>query len=100
MANIKENVDDRSLADHIQEGLANISITTKPVVIVGVQRKANIGNFENIDVYAAVALPVDVPLFSSPEQLTQALRDAADYGFQLVGTATAERYNTIKEKKE
>jgi tRNA U54 and U55 pseudouridine synthase Pus10 len=29
-----------------------ISISTNPVFICGVNRKINIGNFENIDVYA------------------------------------------------
>ena len=33
-------------------------MTTNPVVITAVQRKANIGNYETIDIYCAVSLPL------------------------------------------
>ena len=75
--------------------MQNISITTDPVVITAVQRKANIGNFETIDVYAAVAMPLRGAL--DGDTLNEALATAFEKGFSLVATETASRYHKIKE---
>lgn len=67
----------------------------KPTVIVAVQRKANIGNFETIDLYAAVALPLNVK--GDYSFINQILVDAIDKGFAIVSEETGERYRKIKE---
>jgi hypothetical protein len=77
------------------ELMQNVSITTDPVVITAVQRKANIGNFETIDVYAAVAMPLRGALDGA--EINAALAQAFEDGFSLVARETAERYHKIKE---
>ena len=77
-----------------------ISISTNPVFICGVNRKINIGNFENIDVYAGVTIPlVDVDP-SDREALAEAVRNAASDGFAIVSRETGERYNIIKDSQQ
>ena len=77
-----------------------ISITTNPVLICGVNRKVNIGNFENIDVYAGIALPLVNHSVEEMEALTEAVQNAAAYGFALVSKETGDRYSLIKESQQ
>ncbi len=77
-----------------------ISISTNPVFICGVNRKINIGNFENIDVYAGVTIPlVDIDP-ADKEALADAVRAAAAHGFSMVSQETGERYTLIKEAQQ
>lgn len=80
--------------------MANVSLTTDPVVITAVQRKANIGNYETVDVYMAVAIPQAQLDLTNKEALAKALNEAADYGFGIVSRATGERYMAIKQSTE
>lgn len=73
----------------------NISITTKPVVVCGVQRKANIGNFENVDVYCAVVLPVDVADGCDEEELHRVITETAETGFKMASEETYSRYKLL-----
>jgi hypothetical protein len=77
-----------------------LSITTSPVLICGVNRKINIGNFENIDVYAGIALPILNLSLEDKEALKDAVEEAASYGFSLVSKETGERYSLIKESQQ
>lgn len=79
---------------------AELSITTSPVFICGVNRKVNIGNFENIDVYAAVAIPLPDVSFEDKESLRLAIEQAASYGFSVVSKETGDRYSLIKESQQ
>lgn len=79
---------------------ADIAITTSPVLICGVNRKVNIGNFENIDVYAGIALPMPAESIEDMDSLTLAVQEAAAYGFALVSKETGERYSLIKESQQ
>lgn len=78
----------------------SLSITTNPVLICGVNRKINIGNFENIDVYAGLALPMENVDLSDKEALREAIQEAAAYGFALVSKETGDRYSIIKESQQ
>lgn len=77
-----------------------ISISTHPTFVCGVNRKINIGNFENIDVYAGITLPLAGVSVEDKEKLEQAIRDAAEYGFSLMSKETGERYLLIKESQQ
>lgn len=88
---------DSPLANAVEQSLSSISISTVPVFICGVNRKINIGNYENIDVYAGIALPIDSVSLEDREALTAAIQDAAMYGFGLVSKETGDRYYLIKE---
>jgi hypothetical protein len=88
---------DSPVAKTIEDSLASIAISTVPVFICGVNRKINIGNYENIDVYAGIALPIDGVSLSDKATLADAIQEAAAYGFSLVSKETGERYHLIKE---
>jgi hypothetical protein len=71
-----------------------------PVLICGVNRKVNIGNFENVDVYAAISLPLNSVSIEDQEALSEMVQEAAAYGFGLVSRETGERYQLIKENQQ
>lgn len=77
-----------------------ISVSTNPVFICGVNRKINIGNFENIDVYAGITLPLGDVSLEDKEALRVAIEEAAAYGFSLVSKETGDRYLLIKESQQ
>lgn len=85
------------LAQVVEGALPSIAISTVPVFICGVNRKINIGNYENIDVYAGIALPIDGVSLDDRENLAAAIQDAASYAFGLVSKETGDRYYLIKE---
>ena len=85
----------------VVEVLSNeITVSSNPVFICGVNRKINIGNFENIDVYAGVTLPLGDVSLEDKEKLQEAVEQAAAYGFSLVSKETGERYLLIKESQQ
>jgi hypothetical protein len=66
-----------------------------------VARKANIGNFENIDVGVAADIPVEFSGQFTPEQfeeLKEACAQAAEIGFAIASEETFSRYMQIKEQ--
>lgn len=77
-----------------------ISISTNPVFICGVNRKINIGNFENIDVYAGITIPLTDVDPSDRQALSEAIQAAAADGFAMVSRETGERYTLIKESQQ
>ena len=77
-----------------------VTISTNPVFICGVNRKVNIGNFENIDVYAGVTIPLVNIDPSDKEALSEAIKEAAADGFALVSKETGERYTLIKDSQQ
>ena len=87
--------------DQVVNLLSNeISLTSSPVVICGVNRKINIGNFEIIDVYAGVTIPLHGVSFEDKQALTAAVDEAVAYGFSLASKETGERYMLIKESQQ
>lgn len=99
MPKLNSNASDKQIDPMTTTGnvMANVTMTTDPVVITAVQRKANIGNYETIDIYMAVAIPQSQLDLSNKEMLTEALTAAADYGFGLTAKATGDRYVAVKE---
>jgi hypothetical protein len=71
-------------------------LAVQPMVICGVNRKANIGNFETIDVYCGVSVPVSRDALESDEALREAVNEAARIGFEMASQETFDRYNSIK----
>jgi hypothetical protein len=71
---------------------ASISV---PILFCGVNRKVNTGNFENLDVFAGLGVPVIS--FPWQENFKEAVADAAQLGFSLTSKEAGERYNQIKE---
>lgn len=104
MPKISKNAHEQSTDSPIDQVVnlmaQEISISTNPVFICGVNRKINIGNFENIDVYAGVTIPLSGVDPSDREALAEAVRCAAMDGFSIVSRETGERYNLIKESQQ
>lgn len=103
MPKISKNAIEQELSsgieNFVEQNISNIVITTSPVFICGVNRKINIGNFENIDVYAGIAIPLEGASVDDKEQLSLVVQDAAAYGFGLVSKETGDRYILIKESQ-
>jgi len=87
--------------DQVVSSLAGeISLSSDPIFICGVNRKINIGNFENVDVYAGITIPLNNINPQDKEVFAEAVREAAAYGFSLVSKETGERYTLIKESQQ
>lgn len=103
MPKINVSAQEQSLGSPIEQAVnavaGEISISSSPVFICGVNRKVNIGNFENIDIYAGITIPLANVDFSDKESLSEAVKEAAAYGFGLVSKETGERYLLIKESQ-
>lgn len=80
----------------IEEALPAMVLTTTPVLIAGVNRKVNIGNFENVDVYCGISLPMVGASLDDLETLQKMCEDTAELGFGIVSEATGSRYTQIK----
>ena len=100
MAKINSNASDKQndAMTTTSNLLDSITVTTNPVVITAVQRKANLGNFETLDIYMAVAIPQSDLANMDEATLRESLEKAADFGFSVVGKETGDRYRSIKEQ--
>lgn len=78
--------------------MAEASMTVAyPNLVCGVSRKVNIGNYENIDVFSSISVPVlEIP-HEDLEAFKEAVQEAAQIGFAIVSAETGERYHKIKE---
>lgn len=68
-----------------------------PVMISGVNRKVNTGNFENIDVYSGIAIPIMLLPSEGLDAFKEAALEASELGFALTSSQTAAKYTAIKE---
>lgn len=68
-----------------------------PIMICGVNRKVNTGNFENIDVFSGVGVPIMAFPHEGTEAFEQAAAEAAELGFKIVSGETGDRYAKLKE---
>ena len=103
MSKLTKTAQEQSEGSPIEQTIANspgIMMSTNPVFICGVNRKINIGNFENIDVYAGISIPLSGVSFLDKTALTAMVEEAAAYGFNVVSKETGERYSLIKESQQ
>lgn len=63
----------------------------------GVSRKANVGNYETIDVYSGIGIPIGLEGELNEDTLRQIASEAAEVGFSIVSSETWDRYSLIKE---
>lgn len=68
-----------------------------PIMICGVNRKINTGNFENIDVFSGIGIPIMEFPHEDLEVFKEAAEAAADLGFSITSKTTGDRYNQLKE---
>lgn len=69
-------------------------MTVEPMVVCGVNRKVNIGNYENIDVYVGVSLPISS--IGESDDIREAVKEAARVGIEMASEETFSRYEAIK----
>ena len=104
MPKITRNAQEETVGSPLDQVVSNmtgeISLSSSPIFICGVNRKINIGNFENVDVYAGITIPLENISLSDKEAFTEAVKNAAAYGFSLVSKETGERYALIKESQQ
>jgi hypothetical protein len=105
MPKISKTAMDQSIDSPLDQVVTNLSseilsTSSAPIFICGVNRKINIGNYENIDVYAGITLPLEGMSYEDKDSLKEAIRDAAAYAFSLMAKETGERYNLIKESQQ
>lgn len=86
-----------ALDKKLEPFIGELTVATKPVVITGVQRKINIGNYETIDVYCAVSMPQGDIDPTDKEALEKMVREAAEIGFAATSKEVSDRYAFIKE---
>lgn len=90
---------EEGLENKVEDFLSSISITTQPVVICGVNRRKGLAHFEHIDIYAGIAIPLNVNT-DNLEELRIAVAKAAEFGFNTVSGETWERYNLLAEAEK
>ena len=103
MPKISQNAFEQSIGAPMSEAVSSnpsLALSSAPVFVCGVNRKVNIGNFENIDIYAGISLPLSGVSLEDQESLTKAIEEAAAYGFALVSKETGDRYTLIKESQQ
>lgn len=98
--NAQEETNDSALEQAVIASLPTISITTSPVWICGVNRRANLGNWEHIDIYGGLALPTPGVSIEDVEALREMVIYAAEIGFNIASQETYQRYNLIKESQK
>lgn len=94
----EENQD--GLDARLQEVLPNVVLTTNPVIICGVNRRVGLAHYEHIDIYAGIALPLDMDTLSNREVLRAAIQEAAEFGFNAVSGETYERYKLLADAQK
>lgn len=103
MPKISQNAFEQSTGSPVLETVSStptVALSSMPVLICGVNRKVNIGNFENIDIYAGISLPLNNVSLEDKEALSKAIEEAAAYGFSIVSKETGDRYSLIKESQQ
>lgn len=98
MAKINRNTKEEAISDIEEATLETIKASIPfPMMICGVTRKVNIGDYENIDIFNAIAIPIMSFPHDDLEAFRDAAVDAAELGFTITSGETGRRYNTIKE---
>lgn len=103
MPRINQNAQEENnegLDEKVKDMLPAVVVSTNPVVICGVNRRIGLANYEHIDIYAGVALPLDAIALQDPEALRNAIAEAAEFGFNAVSQETYARYKLLADAQK
>lgn len=88
------------LEEKIREVLPTVTMTTDPVVICGVNRRIGLAHYEHVDIYAGIAIPVSGVSTEDMDSLREAIKDAAEFGFNAVSNETYVRYKLLLDAQK
>jgi len=97
MPNINESTTDKITnkgPDLMNESTMTASITNLPVVTCGVNRRVNLGNYEHLDIFAGLALPIDLVL---TDEILEKISTRIAETMNVVSRETNERFKMITE---
>lgn len=102
MPGLNKNATDHTnnnMVNHEVETMKDIAIhATSPVFICGVNRRLNVGNFEHVDIYCGLSVPVIGILPQDDiETFKKAIEDAAELAFGMASQETGKRYHELKD---
>lgn len=100
MPKISPNAQDQereSVMEKTNQALTHVK-RTESTLVCGVGRKINVGDFENIDVYSSITLPLDLEGVADLDDLKSIIEEVAEHAFEVVSKETGQRYRLIKEK--
>lgn len=98
--NGEEEENDPAFATAVEKALPSIVISTNPVFICGVNRRVNLGNWEHLDIYGGIAIPMPNATLENVEALKEMAMYAAEIGFNISSAETGQRYTMIKEAQQ
>jgi hypothetical protein len=104
MVALNKNATDLSnndMVNHEIETLKDVTMhASTPVFICGVNRRLNVGNYEHVDIYAGVTVPLMGVLPEDVETFKKAIQDAAELAFGLASQETGKRYHELKDMQK
>lgn len=85
------------MSTHLERVMEDVVMhASYPVFVCGVNRRVGLGNYEHLDVYSGLTIPMIGVLPNELEAFKQAVTDAATLGFEMVSTETWKRYDYLK----
>jgi len=97
MPNINESTSDKIVnkgVDLMDQATMSAATTQVPVITCGVNRRINLGNYEHLDIFSGLALPLDTEM---TEDLLSKITDKIAEGMTIVSRETNERFQMITE---
>jgi len=97
MPNINENTSDKIVnkgSDLMNEATMTAATTQMPVITCGVNRRINLGNYEHLDIFSGLSLPLDTEL---TQDLLEKVTNKIAEGMNIVSRETNERFQMITE---
>ena len=92
-----EETRDDKIGEEVTLITPTIAVTPMVMITCGVNRKVNTGNYENIDLYTAITLPLPDVGVHDMDALREMVKLGAEIGFGLASRETGERQILIKE---
>lgn len=89
---------DAHVARAVENALKSSEFLGQPLAITGVNRRANLGYYEHLDIYSALVLPVTT--IDALKDMEDLLKGTIEFGFSLVSAETYDRYALVKDAQQ
>lgn len=92
-----EQTNGSHMGEELEKIIPTISITSTGMVTCGINRKLNTGNYENVDLYLALTMPLPAGgSLDDPETLRELVASAAQQGFAIASQEVNDRIQMLK----